>query len=188
MRQSQWRRGPRFLALLAAAAGLLALAPEAASAHFYGTMVVGGNGGGTVTAPAWGGPETWCSGFPSGTTTATATGGSVSISMAPHPSEASCPKSKLDSGTYPVYLYNGPAFIVTSPGNYQPNQPNCRSTPTAQIGTITINHQGEGNGGPYLLPPLTANVSGEASSVCIWVPFVNKNDRDRGNEAPIIIT
>lgn len=189
MRHTQRRTGTRLLALAAAAIGSLALVPEAASAHFYGTMAVSGNGGGTATAAASGGPEVWCPGYPSGTTTASATGGSVSVSMSPTAGDASCPSSALAKGTYPVYIYNGPAFIVTGPGSYQLNQQHfCLDTPTAQIGTITINNKGAGNGGPYLLPSLTPNASSQASSVCIWVPFVSRHNPDRGNEAPIIVT
>jgi len=189
--------GPRKQAWMAAAAGAAAVlvTATAAYAHFYGTMAVGGDLGGTsITVGLGRGPLGFAYRNPcsiEGGAKASASGGSVTVALGPNTGGGDCPASVLQSGTDDVRFFNGTAFNIATDGTYTRDLDHfClhnvygESQGVIKIGELRV-MGGSGSGGPFRLPDhLKANTTTrDASAVCV-TSQVNSEDT---SAAPIII-
>lgn len=178
----------------------IAFATNPASGHFAATMSATGNAGGTVTSVGAGGTGgEMCPGYPVGRTSATSTGGSVGLTVSPSPGDVNCAANRLPKGRYLVSFYNGPAYGVFADGTYASgidgvstcrHRTSFKGAPVAltSLGTLNVDGQGFGSGGPYLLPEnLIPDPPDRASEICIAHSGGSSSTAHAGTSAPVVI-
>lgn len=156
---------------------LLPLRTTVALAHGSGTLTVTGNAGTGSSTTVGNGGDGWCPGYTSAAT-ASIQGGSVAVSISPSPG-TSCAPGKLRAGLYDVVFINdiqlGGVPVTGFPSH-------CGSGSKEQslrrIGSVTVDANGYGSGGPYSLP---LAVPSNSSAICVVDSFLN------GLAAPINI-
>ncbi|MGH9151575.1 MAG: hypothetical protein ACRD03_04010 [Acidimicrobiales bacterium] len=162
---------------------MLALASTAfACTIFRGKFVVTGSAGGTVRAVGNDENMSWCAGFPKGTATAPANGGSITVKVAK--AKSPCPLSRLPEGKYDIRFFNGAAHTITPDRDWQVD---CMGGDdvlvSVRIGGLYVNQYGAGGPKTIALPSnLIPNGPNDESAVCI-----TGSGATFGNQAPLTI-
>ena len=180
----QYSAPQRRLVMVAVVIGVsLALASTAfACTIFRGKFVVTGSGGGTVYAVGDNNNMAWCAGFPKGTATAPANGGTITVKVAK--AKAPCPLSRLPEGKYDIRFFNGAAHTKSPDRDWQVD---CMGGDdillSVKIGSLYVNEYGAGGPKTIALPSgLIPNGANDESAVC-----VTGAGATYGNQAPITI-
>lgn len=176
-----WRRG---WVVLAGGIAILLVVSSAAFACtiFRGKFVVSGPDGNKVRAVGNNTSMSWCPGFPTGTATAPANGGSITVSVAK--AKDPCPTSRLPEGRYQIRFFNGAAFTKEPLREWQVD---CMAGGTSSIGVkigkIYVNAYGAAGPKTIALPSgLVPNGPNDESAVCI-----SDDGGNMGNQAPLTI-
>lgn len=165
-------------------AAVSVLTLQAAFAHVIGRMEVTGSSGGTSVAIGGSGGfgnNMYCGvpGHFTGGATAAATGGSISIVVAKDHTTRPDECRKLPSGEHLVKFMGGVHFVVDGTGAYvSPVEESgfakwneypgyCRDQ-GAVIGTLMVDHNGDGSGSYALPSDLPLNGPGDAAVVCVY--------------------